>query len=35
MTSHASRKPQPRPEILAIDPYVPGKSHVPGRGQGS
>ena len=30
MTSHASRKPQPRPEILAIDPYVPGKSHVPG-----
>jgi histidinol-phosphate aminotransferase len=30
MTSHAIRKPQPRPEILAIDPYVPGKSHVPG-----
>jgi histidinol-phosphate aminotransferase len=30
MTSYASRKPQPRPEILAIDPYVPGKSHVPG-----
>jgi histidinol-phosphate aminotransferase len=30
MTSHAIRKPQPRPEILGIDPYVPGKSHVPG-----
>ena len=30
MTSHASRKPQPRPEIMAIDPYVPGKSHVAG-----
>jgi histidinol-phosphate aminotransferase len=30
MTSPVSRKPQPRPEILAIDPYVPGKSHVPG-----
>ena len=30
MTSHAIRKPQPRPEILAIDPYVPGKSHVAG-----
>ena len=30
MTSHATLKPQPRPEILAIDPYVPGKSHVPG-----
>jgi histidinol-phosphate aminotransferase len=30
MTSHATRKPQPRPEILAIDPYVPGKSHVAG-----
>ena len=30
MTSHAIRKPQPRPEIMAIDPYVPGKSHVPG-----
>jgi histidinol-phosphate aminotransferase len=30
MTSHAIRKPLPRPEILAIDPYVPGKSNVPG-----
>jgi histidinol-phosphate aminotransferase len=30
MTSHAIRRPQPRPEILAIDPYVPGKSSVPG-----
>jgi histidinol-phosphate aminotransferase len=30
MTSHAIRKPQPRPEILGIDPYVPGKSRVPG-----
>src|SRR6185312_16891615 len=30
MTSHVARKPQPRPEILAIDPYVPGKSRVPG-----
>jgi histidinol-phosphate aminotransferase len=30
MTSHSALKPQPRPEILAIDPYVPGKSHVPG-----
>ena len=30
MTSHTIRKPQPRPEILGIDPYVPGKSHVPG-----
>ena len=30
MTSHAPHKPQPRPEILAIDPYVPGKSRVPG-----
>ena len=30
MTSHAPRKPQPRPEILAIDPYVPGKSKVAG-----
>jgi len=30
MTSHPARKPQPRPEILAIDPYVPGKSGVPG-----
>jgi histidinol-phosphate aminotransferase len=31
MTSHGIRKPQPRPEILAIDPYVPGRSRVPGR----
>ena len=30
MTSHSVRKPQPRPEILAIDPYVPGKSRVSG-----
>jgi histidinol-phosphate aminotransferase len=30
MTSHAIRRPEPRPEILAIDPYVPGKSSVPG-----
>ena len=30
MTSHSVLKPQPRPEILAIDPYVPGKSRVPG-----
>ncbi len=30
MTSHSVLKPQPRPEILAIDPYVPGKSHAPG-----
>src|SRR6185437_12179973 len=30
MTSHAVRKPEPRPEILAIDPYVPGKSRVKG-----
>src|SRR3984885_4653188 len=30
MNTHAPRKPQPRPEILAIDPYVPGKSKVAG-----
>jgi histidinol-phosphate aminotransferase len=30
MTSHSVLKPQPRPEILAIDPYVPGKSRAPG-----
>ena len=30
MTSHSALSPQPRPEILAIDPYVPGKSRVPG-----
>jgi histidinol-phosphate aminotransferase len=30
MTTHSVLKPQPRPEILAIDPYVPGKSRVPG-----
>jgi len=30
MNSHAPRKPQPRPEILAIDPYVPGKSKIAG-----
>jgi len=30
MTSQPSHKPQPRPEILAIDPYVPGKSKVSG-----
>ena len=31
MASQSRLKPQPRPEILAIDPYVPGKSRVPGR----
>jgi len=30
MTSHVVRKPEPRPEILGIDPYVPGKSKVTG-----
>jgi histidinol-phosphate aminotransferase len=30
MNTHAPRKPQPRPEILGIDPYVPGKSKVAG-----
>jgi histidinol-phosphate aminotransferase len=30
MTSHSVPKPQPRPEILAIEPYVPGKSRIPG-----
>jgi histidinol-phosphate aminotransferase len=30
MASHSVLKPQPRPEILAIDPYVPGKSRVAG-----
>src|ERR1700733_13117260 len=30
MTSTSPVRPQPRPEILAIDPYVPGKSRVPG-----
>jgi histidinol-phosphate aminotransferase len=30
MTSHLIRKPHPRPEILTIDAYVPGKSHVLG-----
>jgi histidinol-phosphate aminotransferase len=30
MTSHSRLKPQPRPEILAIDPYVPGKSRALG-----
>jgi histidinol-phosphate aminotransferase len=30
MASHSRIRPQPRPEILAIDPYVPGKSRVPG-----
>ena len=30
MTSRSVLKPQPRPEILAIDPYVPGKSRVAG-----
>jgi histidinol-phosphate aminotransferase len=30
MTSDATRKPQPRPEILGIAPDVPGKSHAPG-----
>ncbi len=30
MTSSALLRPQARPEILAIDPYVPGKSRVPG-----
>jgi histidinol-phosphate aminotransferase len=30
MTSAVRRRPQARPEILAIDAYVPGKSHVVG-----
>lgn len=30
MSSLASLRPQPRPEILAIDAYVPGKSRVAG-----
>lgn len=30
MTSSALLRPQPRPEILAIDAYVPGKSRVAG-----
>ena len=30
MTAHACPQPQPRPEILAIDAYVPGKSRVAG-----
>ncbi|MBV9287663.1 MAG: histidinol-phosphate transaminase [Hyphomicrobiales bacterium] len=30
MTSLARRGPRPRPEIMAIDAYVPGKSHVAG-----
>jgi histidinol-phosphate aminotransferase len=30
MTSAAPVRPQPRAAILEIDPYVPGKSHVPG-----
>ena len=30
MAAQPRLKPQPRPEILAIDPYVPGKSRVPG-----
>jgi histidinol-phosphate aminotransferase len=30
MTSAAPVRPQPRAAILEIDPYVPGRSHVPG-----
>ena len=30
MTSNAPVRPQPRAAILEIDPYVPGKSRVPG-----
>ena len=30
MTTRSAHKPHPRPEILAIDPYVPGKSRVAG-----
>ena len=30
MTTRSAHKPHPRPEILAIDPYVPGKSRVEG-----
>jgi histidinol-phosphate aminotransferase len=30
MTSTASVRPQPRAAILEIDPYVPGKSRIPG-----
>lgn len=30
MTPAAPVRPQPRAAILEIDPYVPGKSHVPG-----
>ena len=30
MTSPARSRPQPRPEVLAIDAYVPGKSHIVG-----
>ena len=26
----ALQRPQPRPGVLAIDPYVPGKSKAPG-----
>src|SRR3978361_2481969 len=28
------QRPQPRPGVLEIDPYVPGKSAVPGAGRG-
>jgi histidinol-phosphate aminotransferase len=30
LTMSAARRPQPRPGVLAIDPYVPGKSTAPG-----
>jgi histidinol-phosphate aminotransferase len=26
----AARRPQPRPEIMGIAPYVGGESHLPG-----
>ncbi|HEU5275133.1 MAG TPA: histidinol-phosphate transaminase, partial [Xanthobacteraceae bacterium] len=26
----SASRPQPRPGVLAIDPYVPGKSRAPG-----
>ena len=30
MATHTADRPHPRAEILAIDPYVPGKSRVAG-----
>ena len=34
MSSIASLRPEPRPEVMAIDAYVPGKSRVRGRREG-